>query len=1220
MEILPVSTSNNTAVGTYDGVTTSSNTVIFITTCSCSNDKDKYMMKAQCILNDKVAEAFVSHYEKFLGQPGGVGEFDLNDLFKSRLDDNVALHMVRNVSRQEVKDAIFFMGNEKAPGPDGYMAAFFKQAWNIVADDVTNVIIANRIKESLKDIVCPNQSAFVPGHCISNNILLTQELMHNYHLDRGSPRCAFKVDIQKAYDTVDWGFLEKILIGFGFHDRMVKWIMECVTTSSYSICINGSLYGYFKGKRGLRQGDPLSPYLFTMVMEVLTLMLQRKVQESNSFTYHRYCSELELINLCFADDLFLFAYEDINSACIIKEALDEFTMASGLTLSLPKSTTYFCNVLNHVKIAILNVLPFEEGCLPVKYLGVPLVSSRLLNRDCKELVEKVQARIQDWKNKSLSIAGRLQLVKSVIGSMHIFWASVFMLPSRILCDLEKIMRSFLWSQDMRRGQSKVAWEVVCLPKDKGGLGLRRLDHFNKALMVSHIWKLLSLKESLWVKWMVVSQLVPITFAKRRNWRLFKKNKEDGKQVIELHYELCPSQTSQHGKLSKSLNDGGAVPRLWNLPDSVYYKVRLMQIEPLDNLGEFNACLILLKDRVGALSLPLQWNDFRDWWKKLKWRDIAMKGAFIPSRQISDNILLSQELMRNYHSNRGLAKCAFKIDIEKAYDSWVMKCVTSLFTINVNGEHKGFFKGMRGLRQGDPLSPYLFTLIMEVLNLVLRREIDKSPVFRYHWLCKDVKLTHLCFAGDLLLFCNGDSHSVSVVKKALLEFTGMSGLVPNSAKSTVFFGNVREISRQNILDIMPFRKGSLPVRYLGVPLISKRLYIKDCLLLIDKAKKRILDWKNKSLSFAGRLQLIKSVVSSMQVYWASMFILPVSIANEIEKLMRDFLWNFGVFKRGKSKVNWKSVCKPKESLWVRWVNTYRLKGRSFWDIPERDGACWAWKKLLKYRGMFREHIFHKIGDGRNTSLWFDKWHPICPLSDFISKRRIATSGLSLYCKVADIISNGMWCWPDELTNRFDALPVIPPPCIVVGKQDKVCWKSDNGKLLDFSAFNVWDDIREKNNLVPWSKLVWFSQCIPRHSFMLWLAILGKLKTHDVMTKLDMNLNKVCVFCGKVPDSHNHLFFACDFPKGVWCELKSMVRLDYAPNSWHDIVEFILKRPINNSIWSILQRLVLGATVYMVWQERNFRTFQDRHRSLEELCNLIKDMVRLRIMGLKDMGQY
>ncbi|GKC10895.1 putative reverse transcriptase domain, reverse transcriptase zinc-binding domain protein [Tanacetum coccineum] len=267
-------------------------------------------------------------------------------------------------------------------------------------------IIANRIKESLKTLVSPNQSAFVPGRSIADNILLTQELMHNYHLDRGVPRCAFKVDIQKAYDTVDWDFLKNILAGFGFHDRMIGWIMECVTTTSFSISINGSLHGFFKGKRGLRQGDPLSPYLFTLVMEILTLMLQRGVSNANLFSYHRYCSKLKLINLCFADDLFLFSHGDTDSVKVIKEALNEFKEASGLVPSLPKSKGYFCNVLNFTKIAILQILPFEEGSLPVKYLGVPLVTSRLVFRDCKELIEKVQARVDDWKNKFLSAAGR----------------------------------------------------------------------------------------------------------------------------------------------------------------------------------------------------------------------------------------------------------------------------------------------------------------------------------------------------------------------------------------------------------------------------------------------------------------------------------------------------------------------------------------------------------------------------------------------------------------------------------------------------------------------------------------------------------------------------------------------------------------------------------------------------------------------------------------------
>ncbi|GKG04546.1 RNA-directed DNA polymerase, eukaryota, reverse transcriptase zinc-binding domain protein, partial [Tanacetum coccineum] len=170
-------------------------------------------------------------------------------------------------------------------------------------------------------------------------------------------------------------------------------------------------------------------------------------------------------------------------------------------------------------------------------------------------------------------------------------------------------------------------------------------------------------------------------------------------------------------------------------------------------------------------------------------------------------------MRNYHINRGPAKCAFKIDIEKAYDSvdweflanclkhfglhkifikWVMSCISSTsFTINVNHDHMGFFKGMCGLRQGDMLSPYVFTLVMEVLNLVLKREINRSLSFKYHWLCKELNLTHLCFADDLLLFCNGDSNSIAVLKKALMEFGGMSGLLPNITKSVVFFGNVKE---------------------------------------------------------------------------------------------------------------------------------------------------------------------------------------------------------------------------------------------------------------------------------------------------------------------------------------------------------------------------------------------------------------------------------------------
>ncbi|GJU55256.1 hypothetical protein Tco_1228970, partial [Tanacetum coccineum] len=294
----------------------------------------------------------------------------MTDLFSTRLTDDHARDMICVISRHEVKDALFSMRNDKS-----YVCLL--ALWIIVSCcnnlfKCISKIIANHVKESLK--------------------------LLNYHLDHGPSRCAFKVDIQKSYDTVDWGFLKEVLVGFGFHARMIGWIME-------------------------------------------------------------YYGKLELINLCFVDDLFLFAHGDVDSAIMIKDALEEFKNVSGLTPSLPKSTAYFCNVLNHTKLLILKFLPFEEGQLPVKYLGVPLVSSRLIFRDCKELIKRVQSHVQDWKNKSLSTVGWLQLIKSVIGSMHIYWASVFILPSRVLLDIKQLMRGFLWCQgELRKGRAKVAWE------------------------------------------------------------------------------------------------------------------------------------------------------------------------------------------------------------------------------------------------------------------------------------------------------------------------------------------------------------------------------------------------------------------------------------------------------------------------------------------------------------------------------------------------------------------------------------------------------------------------------------------------------------------------------------------------------------------------------------------------------------------------------------------
>ncbi|XP_021996237.1 uncharacterized protein LOC110893435 [Helianthus annuus] len=403
---------------------------------------------------DNVPDALVNHYENFLGYQGHVSLDPSPELFTKKLDTEVASNMVRPITLEEIKSAMFAIGNDKAPGPDGFTAAFFKNAWDIVGSDISNAVLdffnTGKLLKQLNHmllilvpkITTPSRSAFVPGRKISDNILLTQELMHNYHRNFG-PRCAFKVDIQKAYDTVDWD----------------------------------------------------SSHKFWWVLVFIELW------------FHNKCEKQHIVNLCFADDLFLFARGDVDSARCIMNSLKDFSKMSGLVPSSQKSTGFFCNVPDHVKMAIMSTIPFMEVKLPVRYLGVPLLSTRLLYKDCNILVERLDQRIHNWKNKLLSFACRLQLIISVLSAMHVYWSSVFILPARIIHDLEAKMRNFLWSQgSFQHGKAKVSWKSICVPKLEGGLGIRQIGDVNKALMVSHVWSILTSCESLWVAWIHSSRL------------------------------------------------------------------------------------------------------------------------------------------------------------------------------------------------------------------------------------------------------------------------------------------------------------------------------------------------------------------------------------------------------------------------------------------------------------------------------------------------------------------------------------------------------------------------------------------------------------------------------------------------------------------------------------------------------------------------------------------
>ncbi|XP_076957147.1 uncharacterized protein LOC143632543 [Bidens hawaiensis] len=312
----------------------------------------------------------------------------------------------------------------------------------------------------------------------------------------------------------------------------------------------------------------------------------------------------------------------------------------------------------------------------------------------------------------------------------------------------------------------------------------------------------------------------------------------------------------------------------------------------------------------------------------------------------------------------------------------------------------------------------------------------------------------------------------------------------------------------------------------------------------------------------------------------------------------------------------NIINKKESIWVRWINRYKLQGNNFWDIRAESGASWSWSNILKNRETIRHHCWSTIGDGTQTSVWFDMWHPLSPLGEIVTKREIHRAGLDLETKVADIIKEGRWKWPVEWRERFACLYDFEPPRLWVDKQDATEWKANNGQLVVFSTSQAFVDICGASPEMSWHKMIWFTQNIPRHAFILWLAVKERLLTQDRLWRWERNTDNLkCAFCDSQRDSHAHLFFECEFPNRIWSEVKKIADLGRPPAVWSECVHYLGALPTNPSIKSIIWRLLLGATVYFIWQEKNLRLFQNGKRKWEEVFELIKEEVKLRLWGLK-----
>ncbi|KAL0293592.1 UNVERIFIED_CONTAM: hypothetical protein Sradi_6927600 [Sesamum radiatum] len=399
---------------------------------------------------------FVNYFKKLFGGSHRHSQNleYLQPFVKHLISEEEATQITAPVQRHEIKDALFDINEDSAPGPDGFSSSFFKATWAVIGEDVCRAIMeffnhgrllkqlnatlltlipkvqmptkvgdfrpisccnviykiitkimVKRMQFVLEKLIDNCQNAFVPRRSISDNVLLAQELLSGYNQKKLPPRCTIKVDLQN-YDMVDWDYLLAVLRLFRFPNRFIAWVEQCITTASFSISLNGTIHGFFTSTRGLRQGDPISPYLFVLVMESLHLLIKHKIQNDDIFQHHWRCKELGIINLCFADDLLLFCKADIHSATVLHDILQNFGVLSGLHANAQKSQVLFSKSATQVQQQIQSIFGFPQGTLPVRYLGVPLITSKLSLADCAPLILKIEARIAGWNQLNLTYAGR----------------------------------------------------------------------------------------------------------------------------------------------------------------------------------------------------------------------------------------------------------------------------------------------------------------------------------------------------------------------------------------------------------------------------------------------------------------------------------------------------------------------------------------------------------------------------------------------------------------------------------------------------------------------------------------------------------------------------------------------------------------------------------------------------------------------------------------------
>ncbi|XP_039136185.1 uncharacterized protein LOC120273588 [Dioscorea cayenensis subsp. rotundata] len=585
-----------------------------------------------------------------------------------------------------------------------------------------------------------------------------------------------------------------------------------------------------------------------------------------------------------------------------------------------------------------------------------------------------------------------------------------------------------------------------------------------------------------------------------------------------------------------------------------------------------------------------------------------QSAFIKGRSILDNVVVAEEIIFGLQK-RELPGNIVKVDFAKAFDMVDWDFLLDLL------EARGFgHRYQHGLHRGDPLSPLLFILVVDVLSAMFNHALA-THVLHGVPLGSQGNVCHLQYADDLLILSAGGIKDLRIIKLILYVFEGMSGLAVNLNKTCLVSTKFGSLPCPTSLATLSCSANVLPITYLGIPIVGRRPRRQDWEVLILKIKVRLSSWKANYLPLGGRLILINSVFSELPTYWMSIFRLPKWVCKCIDRLRRDFLWSGPDIDHPKCRlVNWRRLCLPRSQGGWGIINledfNCALLGKWWWKVVNDEFWCGSapiihnyfqhhskwnlWLPRSRHCSFFWNGLFHSLDafkaclnslveNGESTLLWLDNWYNGGAPKFFWRDEFLHST--SPFATVREVI----WDLPS------DAMRTDPVLCSTLSKiqsatreqPDKKTWKlSANGSFFVKSFYKFLIDRGLRCEVTP----IIFKGFVPRKiAAFAWLVWNRKILTLDTLFARGCNKlpSATCLLCCSDIESIDHLFFRCRFSREHLEPSRSRLFFPTYPStsldlwgSWFRELDPILRLPC-----SLIARVVL----WHIWLARNNRVF-------------------------------